>query len=187
MLNRRSPRLKGWDYGCVADYFITAVTRGRLALFGSIGEDGILTRSDVGEIAEHEWWRSVSLCRGAESPAFVVMPDHVHGIVSLNSESDDQVGDRRLTAFVGSYKAAVSRHAGRPVWQRSFFDRIIRSEAEFHALIEYIESDPGLWAERHENPVLPRGRGKPHPYDLTDRLSPDRSRRCGRGKPLPYD
>jgi REP element-mobilizing transposase RayT len=155
VIQRRTPRLKDWDYSTPGAYFITVVTCLRQPLFGSIDGEGVMTRSHLGTIAEAEWWRALSLVPNVESPAFVLMPNHVHGILCLNLNPD---GDNRasgLTRFVGRYKAAVSRKAGRAIWQRSFYDRIIRDEREMEALWDYMESNPGKWAEDHENPAAP--------------------------------
>ena len=158
MIQRRSPRLKGWDYGAPSTYFITVVTDGRRRLFGSINGGGVMIRSALGTIAEAEWWRTAMLTRTAECLGFVLMPNHVHAIVYLNS-AETMAGraspapTTTLSILVGGYKSAVSRRAGRAIWQRSFYDRIIRSEHELEALWDYIESNPARWAEDHENPA----------------------------------
>ena len=147
MIRRRSPRLEGWDYGTPGAYFVTVVTHLRQPLFGAINDEGVLNRSDLGAIAEGEWWRVATLVPNAESPVFVLMPNHVHGIVYVNLNPDGTSAASHLSRFVGRYKAAVSRQAGRAIWQRSFYDRVIRDERELEALWEYVESNPGRWAE----------------------------------------
>ena len=94
------------------------------------------------------------------------MPNHVHGIVFLNCSLEVRASPTRLTDMVGGFKAAVSRGAGSRVWQRSFYDRIIRNDTELEALCEYIRNNPSQWAEDRENPSTPLGRGKPLPYEL---------------------
>ena len=77
------------------------------------------------------------------------MPNHIHGILVL-------VGAgyiRPLPGVIGLFKAAVSRQAGRPVWQRSFHDRVIRDDDELEALRRYIEDNPLRWAVDRENPA----------------------------------
>ena len=154
MIQRRSPRLKHWDYSTPDWYFVTVVTRLRRELFGTIDECGVMSRSELGTVAEAEWWRSASLLADAKSYVFVLMPNHVHGIVWLNLGTDHTTSRTRLSTFVGGYKAAVTRRAGRPIWQRGYYDRIIRDERELEAAWNYIEANPAKWAEDHENPVL---------------------------------
>ncbi len=88
------------------------------------------------------------------------MPNHLHGIIALNLADDLQVGDdlnniptRGISAIVAGFKAAVSAAAAkqvdstisRPIWQRGFHDRIIRSEAELRRFREYIANNPAQW------------------------------------------
>jgi REP-associated tyrosine transposase len=77
------------------------------------------------------------------------MPNHLHGILMLG------VGAgyiRPLQTVVGTFKAAVTRRVGRPIWQRSYYERVIRGEDELGALREYIEQNPLRWALDRENP-----------------------------------
>jgi REP element-mobilizing transposase RayT len=76
--------------------------------------------------------------------AFVVMPNHLHGIVVLGEGRAGQV--RPLPVIIGSFKAAAGRRLGFAVWQRSYWDRIIRSEREWNELRHYIDDNPARWA-----------------------------------------
>ena len=163
MDRRRSARLKGWDYGTPDAYFVAVVTHLRRSWFGTIDGEGMVTRSGLGMIAEAEWWRTATVFPNAHSPVFVLMPNHVHGIVYLNLDPDPTCPPAHLSTFVGSYKSAVSRRVGAGIWQRSFYDRIIREERDLAMLWDYIESNPGRWAEDHENPEHPRRAGQAPP------------------------
>ena len=79
--------------------------------------------------------------------AFVVMPNHVHGIVWLPG-----AGHAPLPVVIGSFKSAVSRLAGGPLWQR-FYDRVIRSDSGLRALRQYVTDNPLRWALDRENPA----------------------------------
>jgi len=117
-------RLAGYDYSRVGAYFVTLCAVDRKCLFGEIvagemrlNQIGTLVASCWGEIPKH--FPNVTL------DEFVVMPNHLHGILLLG---DAVAGHARpLPVIVGSFKSAVSRLAGFPVWQRSYWDRIIRS------------------------------------------------------------
>jgi putative transposase len=91
------------------------------------------------------------------------MPNHVHAIVTLRPEGEACLAPTSLAAFIGGFKAAVSRRLGRRTWQRSFYDRVMLDQREFEALDEYIAGNPARWAEDLENPD-PRGPGMPRPY-----------------------
>jgi REP element-mobilizing transposase RayT len=84
--------------------------------------------------------------------AFVVMPNHVHGIVWLPGAGHAPP----LPVVIGSFKSAVSRLAGEPLWQRSFYDRVIRSDSELRALRQYVTDNPVRWALGRENPACRR-------------------------------
>jgi putative transposase len=80
--HRRSIRLRGYDYAQAGAYFVTLVTQGRECLFGEIVE-GVMRLNDAGEIARAEWEKSAEIRREIELDAFVVMPNHIHGIVVI--------------------------------------------------------------------------------------------------------
>jgi putative transposase len=100
-------------------------------------------------MVEASWREIPSHYPAASTDAFVVMPNHVHGILWL-----ERAGHALpLPRVVSSFKAAVSRQAGRPLWQRSFHDRIIRDERELLALRQYVRDNPLRWALDRENPA----------------------------------
>jgi putative transposase len=79
------------------------------------------------------------------------MPNHVHGIVWLPGGHAPP-----LPVVIGSFKSAVSRLEGGPLWQRSFYDRMIRSDIELRALRQYVTDNPLRWALDRENPACRR-------------------------------
>jgi putative transposase len=85
--------------------------------------------------------------------AFVVMPNHLHGIGVLSEARDGHA--RPLHVVIGSFKAAVARKAGRPVWQRSFHDRVIRNDAELEALRRYVGDNPYSGSTRSPSLIRP--------------------------------
>ena len=135
-------RLAGYDYSRVGAYFVTLCAVDRKCLFGEIvagemrlNQIGMLVASCWGEIPKH--YPNVTL------DEFVVMPNHLHGILLLGDAVDGHT--RPLPVIVGSFKSAVSRLAGFPVWQRSYWDRIIRSEAELNQARRYTRENPSRW------------------------------------------
>jgi REP element-mobilizing transposase RayT len=169
---RRSIRLRKYDYSRGGLYFITICTHQRECLFGNIA-DGTMHLSALGEVAGEEWRRSAALRPALALDAFVVMPNHVHGIVTI-VEPEGDVGahsnaprrhtslhraPRSVATFVGGFKGAVTRRVnalrgttGTPVWQRNYYERVIRDEDEFERILWYIEDNPRRWAEDEYNP-----------------------------------
>ena len=169
--NRRSIRLPGYDYAQAGAYFVTLVTHQRQCLFGEI-VDGAMLVGSHGDTVKEEWLRSAEVRREIELDAFVLMPNHIHGIVVIRDQST-VVGahgraplppmphrpPRSLGSFVAGFKSAVTKRineirgtAGLPVWQRNYYDRVIRDEEELSRIRQYIIDNSARWAEDPENP-----------------------------------
>lgn len=148
--SRQSTRWRGYNYRSSAFYFVTICTVERLPLFGSI-EDHMMELNGLGAIIEREWVRSAVLRSELAHDCFVVMPNHLHGIVALMNAGNTPGRPtpdgstpcaptrppRSLGSFIAGYKAATTRQInevrglpGAPVWQRGYHDRVIRNEDE---------------------------------------------------------
>lgn len=152
---RRSYRLKGYDYASLGAYFVTICTKDRRPLFD---------HPDIRAIAERCWLEIPQHHGGAELDTWVIMPDHLHGIVfftgegvqlnaptttrdSTDSYSTMSPTHDSLGAVIRTFKAAVTtlcRRGGNQEfgWQRSYYDRVIRDEGELERTREYIEQNP---------------------------------------------
>ena len=171
-----SARASWWDYGWAAPYFITICTKDREHYFGDI-VNGSIRLSHAGVLADVLWHQISHHAQNVELGAFVVMPNHIHGILILNDgDTNSGFGDRRdkaclvstpnpslspsqqrfrnpgkntVSSIIGGYKSAVSRHANRlgflMGWQSRFHDHIIRDDAEYQRINDYIESNPQNW------------------------------------------
>jgi REP element-mobilizing transposase RayT len=161
--HRRSVRLPAFDYGSPGAYFVTICNHQRALLFSTTEYAGIVTA---------EWARSAELRAEIELDAFVVMPNHIHGIVWITDQAD-RVGARGLSplpgnlprgpsrtlgAFVSGYKSSVTREINAlrgtpraPVWQRNYYEHVIRNEAALNRVRRYIEANPLRWAFDREN------------------------------------
>jgi len=174
--HRRSIRLQGWDYRNPGAYFVTIVAHGRELLFGEVVDDEIRL-SEFGEIARDEWLASPDIRREIQLDAFVVMPNHIHGIVWIVAA--DNVGARgrvgatgrsplpphgpvpqSLGSFIAGCKSAVTKRinqirdtSGAPVWQRNYYEHIIRNKRELETIRRCIQENPVRWAEDRENPM----------------------------------
>ncbi len=167
--NRRPIRLHGYDYRQAGAYFVTICTHNRAPLFGEIQGD-TMRLNEAGKIAEKVWRGIPDHFDNVDIDAFIVMPNHVHGIIVI---THTRVGARHasplhhahqpskgtLGTIVGSYKSAVSKQINRmrdtpgsPVWQRNYYEHIIRNESALHDIRHYIIHNPAKWAEDTENP-----------------------------------
>ena len=169
--HRRSTRLKGYDYSQAGVYFVTVVAWRRECLFGDV-VDGDVVLNDYGLIVQKEWERSMEIRDEVELGIHVVMPNHYHGIVILHNDTM-VVGatgrsplpprgpvPKSLGALMAGFKSSVTKQInllrgtpGIPVWQRNYYERIIRDEREMERIHRYIESNPSMWSDDDENPA----------------------------------
>jgi putative transposase len=166
---RRSIRLKDYDYSLPGAYFVTLVTLQRAELFGSIRE-GEMDLSTAGEAVMEVWRCLPGRYPQVETGAAVVMPNHFHGIVVIGSvvgaihelplQQTQQMERRRMTLplVVGYLKMNSAKRVnemmgtqGTPVWQRNYYEHIIRNEEEQQRISQYIELNPMRWNEDEEN------------------------------------
>lgn len=163
---------------------MTVVTHGRSPLFGRVDADA-MHLNQCGYLIEREWTALPSRFPDVDPDAFVVMPNHLHGILWLKDPGnvgaglalpagvvDGPVGREARTGqsagrapalgdVVGAFKSlsarAVNTAIGRrgPLWQRNYFERLIRHERELHAIRKYIDENPLRWALDKENPGRP--------------------------------
>jgi REP element-mobilizing transposase RayT len=145
---RKRLRLAEFDYATSGTYFVTVCARDRRCIFGRIEEDRMLL-SRLGHIVEGALRGISDFHPGVGLDASIVMPNHVHAVVVLDR---DQFRPPAVPAVIGAFKARASRRAGRALWQRSYFDRVVRSERELAAYRGYIETNPLRWAIDRENP-----------------------------------
>jgi putative transposase len=164
--HRRSIRLKGYDYSQIGAYFITICVHNRECLFGKIANDDI-TLNEYGIIAKNEWIKSSEIRKEIKLDEHIVMPNHIHGIiwidnsVGANGRSPLQrtnMGPKTLSSFVAGYKSTVAKQInelrrlpGVSVWQRNYYDHVIRNEKELMEIREYIINNPRQWELDVEN------------------------------------
>ena len=232
MYNRRSIRLKGYDYSSDGYYFITICTYQKQQIFGTI-KNGIMHLNDYGKIAHNEWIESDQIRHELKLDEFIIMPDHMHGIViintrrgawpcaptntpcaptntpcaptntqyaptntpcaptntqyaptntpcaptntqyaptntqyaptgitkfesefnpSYNNNENSGIGIRlpkSISSFIAGYKSSVTTQInrmrntrGKKIWQRNYYDHIIRSEKDYYRIAEYIRHNP---------------------------------------------
>jgi REP element-mobilizing transposase RayT len=158
--HRRSLRLHQYDYSSPGYYYVTICAHDKRPLFGRVF-DGQMRRDDCGEIAHREWLRSAELRSDIALDAFIVMPNHIHGIILIrggtarHAPTVEQFGKPvrdSLATLVRAYKSAVTRGVnefrstpGAPVWQRNYYEHVIRDEEELNRIREYILTNPLRW------------------------------------------
>jgi REP element-mobilizing transposase RayT len=179
--HRRSIRLAGYDYSQAGDYFVTICVHDRMCLFGEI-INGEMRLNDAGKIVKQCWDEIPAHFPHVVLDEYVVMPNHVHGIIILvnsdvgathasplhdaspqrnNVSSARPRGPQRhsIASIVGSFKSAttkrINEHRGTPrlpVWQRNYYEHIIRNDESLNRIREYIITNPLRWHTDNQNP-----------------------------------
>ncbi|MCL4253857.1 MAG: transposase [Anaerolineae bacterium] len=142
--NRKSPRLKDYDYRQKGVYFVTICTHQQKRFFGFI-ENEVCNLSPLGKIAHDDWAKMPTYYDHIALDAYVIMPNHMHGIIIITKS-----GQTSLGGVIGAYKAGVTRQARQLgydmiIWHGRYYDRIIRNEAELHRIRAYILENPARW------------------------------------------
>ena len=167
---RRSIRLRGYDYAQVGAYFVTVCTQNMEYLFGDVLR-GAAALSEAGEMVRTVWEELSLHYSGIGTDAFVVMPNHIHGVVILSAppvtgkpsfdlDREAQgiapmrmglpdVVHRFKTLTTKRYTDGVKdrgwqRFSGR-LWQRNYWEHVIRDEDELGRIREYIVENPAKW------------------------------------------
>ena len=154
METRRSARLPKYDYGKQGVYFVTFCTYQRQCTLSTVGRDDLgepsLRLSVIGKIVEHYIRTIPGAYPYVSIDSYVIMPNHVHMLISVLCD-DGAPRSSRPTELVPRIIAALKRFsnqdAGRNLWQRSFYDHVIRDDADYAVKYNYILDNPRRWAE----------------------------------------
>jgi putative transposase len=164
--HRRSYRLKDYDYAQGGCCFVTVCVQNRLCLFGEVIESRVRLNG-AGELINRMWIALPERFPSVALDDWVIMPNHVHGLIVLEGGQRARADTRpapTLGDVMSAYKSETTVAYGKGVkdlgwqpfegklWQRDYFDHIVRSEADLERIREYIAFNPGRWEEDRENP-----------------------------------
>ncbi|MBI4962140.1 MAG: transposase [Desulfomonile tiedjei] len=173
--NRRSIRLMDYDYSQSGAYFVTICTTDRASVLGEIS-DGQVSLNELGEIVAETWQWLERHYEYLELDEWLVMPNHLHAIVVIGdslcrgasgsalipggSRTAPTAARRKpLGRLIGSFKTVstkqineIRKSPGMGLWQRNYYEHVIRSEKSLNAIREYIEANPFHWQDDPENP-----------------------------------
>ena len=148
---RKQLRLKGYDYSNPGKYFVTICTREKKSLLSNIILDNDpcsapkIKLSDIGIETEKSIKYINDNYKDVEIEKYVIMPNHIHLIMVLNESGGHR--NPPLQSIIGQLKSYTTKKYGSQLWQRSYYDHIIRNEQDYKKIWEYIESNPGKWTE----------------------------------------
>jgi REP element-mobilizing transposase RayT len=187
--HRRSIRLKGYDYSQAGAYYVTIVTWRRECLFGEVVNKE-MKLNKVGKIVEWEWLELQKRFSYIELGAYMVMPNHFHGILFIHEtvgatrqgQINSQTGSEPLQtntsvgmdgsplprgpkpaslgAILAHFKSRATKRIWKipefketPIWQRNYYEHVIRDDKDLQNKTDYIEANPLLWEQDDENPI----------------------------------
>ncbi|MBW7998103.1 MAG: transposase [Candidatus Glassbacteria bacterium] len=164
---RKNIRLRDYDYSSPGAYRVTICANERQQrLFGTLN-NGSIELSKIGRLVENRWLAIPNHFSGVSLDAWIIMPDHVHGILlfELNESGEACLAPTTtpglseipsLGTVIGSFKSAVSRDARKlgisnsTLWQRGYFEHVIRNQHDLECAREYIALNPHRLHQEHE-------------------------------------
>jgi putative transposase len=170
--HRKQLRLRGYDYAFPGVYFVTICSAGKLAVFCSVSGEKIVL-SPAGEIVRSEWVALAQRFAGLALDEFVIMPNHLHGVLGFVAQAGGASRGTKggaspaggaspsptLFDVIGAFKSIstikVNKLLGRrgvPLWQRSYYEHIVRTGEDLRKIQRYILENPFMWSLDPENP-----------------------------------
>src|SRR5262249_12055481 len=155
---RRPLRLPAYDYSQAGAYFITVCTQHRAMLFGQVVECDV-ELNETGMIVQQTWDELPTHYQGINLDAFIVMPNHIHGIIILADEPQTR---HTIPEIVRAFKTFSARRANEcagkrgVLWQRGYYEHVIRHEKALDRIRTYIANNPAQWADDPDN-ISPAG------------------------------
>ena len=168
--SRRSIRLKNYDYSQPGAYFVTICTQHRACLFGEI-KDGEMLLNEAGRKVANWWLELPSKFPTVLPDSYIVMPNHLHGIINIEWNESTPMNQgahagaplptivqwfKTMTTndYIRGVKSGVFRPFEKRLWQRNYYEHVIRNETELDTIRQYIANNPLNWTQDSLNPKV---------------------------------
>ena len=137
---RKNPRLKEYNYALGGYYFITICTENKNHYFGEIVEEK-MQLNEIGKLAQGNIEKLEAIYNTIKIDKFVVMPNHIHIILIIDKETD-----LTISRIIKQYKEWITKTIKKSIWQKSFYDHIIRNEKDYYRIWKYIDENELKWS-----------------------------------------
>ena len=148
---RKQNRLQNFDYSTNGAYFITICTHNKECILSNIVGEGLcalptINLSPIGEEIEksikyiNDYYDNIKIVK------HIIMPNHIHLLIEINNQTGGH-GGPPLQSIIGQLKSYTTNKYGKQLWQRSYYDHIIRNEEDYLNVWEYINNNPAKWTE----------------------------------------
>lgn len=149
LIKRKANRLKNFDYSASGAYFITICTKNRKCILSEIVGADIIRPCEIqltqyGEIVKSGIINISKIYPNCIVNHYVIMPNHIHLIITIDNEYGRIIS---APTVIGQFKRYVSKKCGFSIWQKSFYDHIIRDNEDYLTKAQYIENNPSKWQE----------------------------------------
>jgi putative transposase len=164
---RRSIRIKDYDYSQANIYFVTICIHKQIPVLGVVKNEKVAL-SEIGKIVDSNWQNISAHYSNVTLDDYIIMPDHLHGLIVVQDIYADAINGgptkkATLASIVSGFKSGVTRELGKsrlavqyPLWQRNYFEHVIRNQAELNKICQYIKN----------NPLVKTLRTSPYPEDV---------------------
>ena len=139
---RKRIRLKYYDYSTCGMYFVTICIKNRLELLGKIQDKNNIVLTPEGNIVEKELQKIEVLLTNVTIDEYIIMPNHIHMILIINENKNISI-----SRIIKQYKMCVSKKIGYSIWQKSFYEHIIKNEEEYFTIKQYIQNNIVNWKQ----------------------------------------
>lgn len=166
--HRRSIRLKEYDYSKSGSYFITICIQNKICLLGSIVDEKMI-KNDAGKMVDTQWNKLKNRFNNIELDEYIIMPNHFHGILIIETPFIDTKNIRAdtrsaptnptVSSIIGAFKSITTKEYinnvksdswplfHKKLWQKNYYEHIIRNEKSLEEIREYITNNPRSWEQ----------------------------------------
>ena len=160
---RKQLRLKNYDYTQEGAYYVTGCTQNRECLFGNV-RDGKMELNEYGKIVKQEWYKTGEIRKNIELDEFIVMPNHIYGIIIIagtcnvpqrnRNEKFGSSVSNSIPTIIKLFKSTTTKQINqrrnttkKSIWQRGFYEHVIRNEEDLNRIRQYVIYNPMKWEE----------------------------------------
>lgn len=153
---RKQNRLKDYDYSKNGAYFITICTKDKKEILSRVKIKNVgnavpgvpcVVLSEYGELTDKTILQMRNFYDDMKIDKYVIMPNHIHLIIRIENGGVPWTAHPTVSKFIGTMKRFINQQIGENIWQKSFYDHIIRDENDYKTKWEYIENNPNRWSE----------------------------------------
>ncbi len=158
---RKPNRLKQYDYSSPGSYMLTFCVDGRKSIlseiiYNSMSESTEVHLTDIGNITDKYLKRIPIIYEHVTLDNYVIMPDHVHILLTLQMPSQHDAKRAGVDIIIKSTKSQITREIGYPIWQKGFYDIVADTEERYYNCDNYISLNPFMWIKKGDEPIAPK-------------------------------